>query len=325
MTVYTKPRRGGALSRLRPGRGGVVAALAVLTALVLLAHPWIPSGPAARHLGSLVQTFLPWTGLAVPVLAAAAMLRRSRRALVAVLLPALVWGGLYGSALGDGARGGPAVADLTVVTHNVDDANPDPAGTARAVAASGAQLIALEELTRPALDAYERELAASHPYHVVQGTVGLWSTFPLRGEGGTPIVPWRLLLRATAETPKGPVTVYVAHLPSVRLGAGGFATERRDEAARNLAAQLRAGPAGRTVLVGDFNGTTADGALAPVTGGFTAAQEAVGAGFGFSWPARFPVARIDQILLRGGLTPLAAWTLPPTRSDHLPVAASLRY
>ncbi|MFF5704586.1 endonuclease/exonuclease/phosphatase family protein [Streptomyces sp. NPDC012794] len=323
MTPYVTPRRRGAAARLRPPRGGVVAALAVLAALLMLLHPWLPGSPASGNPRSLVQTFLPWTGLAVPVLAAAALLRRSRRATAAVLLPALVWGWLYGPALADGSRGGPA--DLTVVTHNVDDANPDPAGTARAVAASGAQLIALEELTRPALDAYERELAASHPYHVVQGTVGLWSTFPLRDTGGTPIVPWRQLLRATAETPKGPVTVYVAHLPSVRLGTGGFVTGHRDEAARNLAAQLREAPAGRTLLVGDFNATTDDGALAPVTRGFTAAQEKAGAGFGFSWPARFPVARIDQILLRGGLTPLRAWTLPPTASDHLPVAAALRY
>ncbi|MDK9501018.1 endonuclease/exonuclease/phosphatase family protein [Streptomyces katrae] len=323
MTPYVTPRRRGAAARLRPPRGGAVAALAVLSALLLVAHPWLPGGPASGNPRSLVQTFLPWTGLAVPVLAAAALLRRSRGALAAVLLPALAWGWAYGPALGDGSRGGPA--DLIVVTHNVDDANPDPAGTARAVAASGAQLIALQELTPPALGAYERELAASHPYHLVRGTVGLWSAFPLRDADATPIVPWRLLLRATADTPKGPVTVYVAHLPSVRLGTAGFATENRDEAARNLAARLREGPGGRTLLVGDFNGTTADSVLAPVMRDFTAAQEEAGAGFGLSWPARFPVARIDQILLRGGLTPVSAWTLPATASDHLPVAASLRY
>lgn len=307
----------------RRPRGWITAVLAVLTALVMVLHPWIPGGAASGHARSLVQTFLPWTGLLVPALLAAALLRRSRLALAAVLLPALVWGLLYGSTLaGDRGRGGPA--DLTVVTHNVDDANPDPAGTARAVAASGAQLIALEELTDPATGAYGRALAASHPYHVVRGTVGLWSTFPLRDAVAEPIVPWRLVLRATADTPRGPVTVYVAHLPSVRLGAGGFATGRRDGAARNLAAVLRAGPGGRTLLLGDFNGTTDDDALGGVTNRFTSAQAEAGAGFGFSWPAVFPVARIDQILVRD-LTPVSAWTLPRTASDHLPVAASLRF
>jgi vancomycin resistance protein VanJ len=36
------------------------------------------------------------------------------------------------------------------------------------------------------------------------------------------------------------------------------------------------------------------------------------------------MARIDQILVRG-VEPLSSWTLPETRSDHLPVAARLRF
>ncbi|MET9604495.1 endonuclease/exonuclease/phosphatase family protein [Streptomyces sp. NPDC006512] len=311
---------GGAVSS---ARGRILAGLCLLTALVMLLNPWIPNGRATGNLGSLVQTFLPWTGLLVLPLLAGALARRSRTALAAVLLPALTWTGLHGTTLlTDRGAGGPA--DLTVVTHNVDDANPDPAGAARAVAASGAQLIALEELTPPATDAYERTLAATHPYHVVRGTVGLWSTYPLRDAEAVPIMPWTRALRATADTPKGPVSVYVAHLASVRLRPAGFTTERRNEAARNLDAALRADPAQRILLVGDFNGTTADRALAPLMSRFRSAQEAAGAGPGFSWPARFPVARIDQILVRG-LTPVSAHTLPPTASDHLPVAASLRF
>ncbi|MEU9030310.1 endonuclease/exonuclease/phosphatase family protein [Streptomyces sp. NPDC048383] len=298
----------------------------MLTALAVSLNRWIPNGPAAGNLGSLVQTFLPWTGLLVLPLLVGALLRRSRTALIAVLLPALTWTGLHGPALlTDRGTGGPA--ELTVVTHNVDDANPDPAGAARAVVASGAQLIALEELTWPATRTYERELAATHPYHVVEGTVGLWSTFPLRDAEAVPIMPWTRALRATADTPRGPVRVYVAHLASVRLRPGGFVTERRNAAARNLDAALRADPAGaagRTLLLGDLNGTTADAALAPLTSRFRSAQEEAGVGLGFSWPARFPVARIDQILVRG-LTPVSARTLPATASDHLPVVASLRF
>ncbi|MFD9405854.1 endonuclease/exonuclease/phosphatase family protein [Streptomyces sp. NPDC059989] len=313
------------VAALRPAPGGrrrgrlVIAALSLLTTLVMLLHGWIPNTIA--NLGSLVETFLPWTGAAVLVAAAAGLVRRSRVALIAVLLPALTWAALYGPDFAD--RGADGTADLTVVTHNVDDANPDPAGTARALAASGAQLIALQELVHPAVGQYERTLAETHPYHVVEGTVGLWSTFPLRETAGVPVTSWRLVLRATAETPEGPLTVYVAHLPSVRVGPSGFTTANRNEAVDRLAAELATAPAGRTLLVGDFNGTTDDRALAPVVDRFRSAHEAAGAGFGFSWPARFPFARIDQILVRG-LTPVSAWTLPGTASDHLPVAASLR-
>lgn len=320
----TAPRRRRILPRVSPGsrgsRGRVIAALAVLLTLLMLLHGWVPNRGA--RLGSLVETFLPWTAAAVVALLAAALLRRSRVALVAVLLPAVTWAGLHGGTFLDRSGGGPA--DLTVVTHNVDDVNPDPAGTARALAASGAQLIALEELTHPALRTYEQTLAGTHPYHAVAGTVGLWSTYPLRDTASVPLVPWRSALRTTADTPQGPLTVYVAHLPSVRVRLGsGFTTDRRDEAAGRLASELDSAPAGRTLLLGDFNGTTDDRALARVTGRFHSAQEAAGAGFGFSWPARFPVARIDQILVRD-LTPVAAWTLPATASDHLPVASSLR-
>lgn len=76
------------------------------------------------------------------------------------------------------------------------------------------------------------------------------------------------------------------------------------------------------VLLGDLNGTTDDRAFADVTAQLRSAQEVAGDGFGFSWPAAFPVARIDQILVRG-VQPQSAWLLPATGSDHLPVAARI--
>jgi vancomycin resistance protein VanJ len=45
-----------------------------------------------------------------------------------------------------------------------------------------------------------------------------------------------------------------------------------------------------------------------------------GDGFGFSWPAGFPMARIDQIMVKG-IEPKSSWVLPATDSDHRPVAA----
>lgn len=307
------------------GRGRFVAAAAVGLAAVMLLPAWIPNRPG--NLGSLVQTLLPWTGLGVAPLLAAALLRRSRVALAAVLVPAVAWAALFGPALvADHRAPAGATADLTAVTHNADDVNPDPAGTARALAASGAQLIAVEELVEPAVATYERVLAERYPYHYVHGTVGLWSRYPLTGTRPLTVMPLPRALRATAETPRGSVTVYVAHLPSVRVRAAGFTAGRRNAAALRLAEEVRTGPAGRVLLLGDLNSTTGDDAVAPLLGGngLRPAQEAAGAGLGFSWPAAFPVARIDQILFRG-LTPVSAWTLPATSSDHLPVAASFRF
>ncbi|MEW1696325.1 endonuclease/exonuclease/phosphatase family protein [Streptomyces sp. NPDC093249] len=298
----------------------------MLVALCLAGHSLVPN--AGLRLGSLLETFLPWLGVAVPLLAVLALIRRSAVAGIAVLLPAVVWSALFGGTLGDraGAPGGGEASggDLTVVSHNVGAANTDPAGTARALAATGAQVVALEELSAATAPGYERVLAASYPYHSVQGTVGLWSTYPLRDVEALPIMPWTRAMRAVVETREGPLAVYAVHLASVRVHPlAGFTTDRRNEAAGNLAAVLRAEALPRVVVAGDLNGTTEDRALRPVTAGLRSAHEEAGDGFGFSWPASFPVARIDQILVKG-VTPVSARTLPRTGSDHLPVAAALR-
>ncbi|WIX99447.1 endonuclease/exonuclease/phosphatase family protein [Amycolatopsis mongoliensis] len=299
-------------------RGRVIAVFSALTALLLLAHSLVPNW--VGNAGSLLETFLPWTGLLVLPLLVAALVRRSALALVSLLLPALVWGGFFGGKLVDRTEAG---GDLRIVSHNVNDENPDPAGTARALAASGAQVIALEELKKSEVPKYEDALAAGYPHHSVQGTVGVWSTFPLRDTRPVAIMPWTRALRTTVDTPKGPVAVFVAHLPSVRVRLdSGFTANGRDEAIGLLADALAGEPSARTVLVGDFNGTADDRALAPIAARMRSAQDEAGDGFGFSWPAGLPMARIDQVFV-AGVRPVASWTLPATGSDHLPVAASL--
>ncbi|WP_189931004.1 endonuclease/exonuclease/phosphatase family protein [Streptomyces sulfonofaciens] len=283
----------------------------------MLLHAHVPN--RIGNLGSLAETFLPWLGLAVPLTLGLAAVRRSSRAAVAALLPAVVWSLLFGGTLLDKQTAG---GDLTVVSHNVNAANPDPKGTAAALAASGAGLVALEELGPDTAGAYAAALAGSYPYHEVDGTVGLWSRYPLSDTRTVPIMAWPRALRSTVRTPRGPVAVFVAHLPSVRVSAAGFTAGRRDDAARILASAVRSDPLPRTVLVGDFNGTVGDTALSPLTRLMRSAQDTSGAGFGFTWPAAFPLARIDNILVRG-ITPVSSWTLPATPSDHLPVAASL--
>ncbi|GHC77977.1 endonuclease/exonuclease/phosphatase family protein [Streptomyces flavofungini] len=299
-------------------RGRLIAAAALLLALVMLGHTWVPH--RFGNPGGLLETFLPWLGAGVPLLLVLAAVRRSATAALAVLVPAVVWCSLFGGMVMDKRSGG---GDLTVVSHNVQDRNPDPDGTARALIASGADLVALEELSPATAPEYGRVLDRSYRYHEVRGTVGLWSRYPLRAVEPVAIMPWTRALRATVATPKGPLAVYAAHLASVRVHpSGGFATATRDEAAAKLAAAVRAEPLPRVVVVGDFNGTTDDTALRPLTGQLRSTQEEAGDGFGFTWPASFPVARIDQILVKG-VTAASSWTLPRTGSDHLPVAAAL--
>ncbi|MFG2758311.1 endonuclease/exonuclease/phosphatase family protein [Streptomyces wuyuanensis] len=302
-------------------RGVVLAVVAIAAGLLMILHAQIPN--KIGNMGSLTETFLPWLGLLVPVLLVSALVRRSATALIALLVPAIVWLNLFGGLLTDksGADG-----SLTVATHNVNAENPDPEGTAREVASSGADVVALEELTGDAVPAYEKALASQYRHHSVQGTVGLWSKYPLSDTRPVDIrLGWVRAMRSTVATPAGDVSVYVAHLPSVRVKMNaGFTASQRDTSADALGEAIARDPVGKVVLLGDLNGTMNDRALNAVTSQMRSTQGAAGDGFGFSWPAAFPMARIDQIMVKG-VEPVSSWTLPRTASDHLPIAASVRF
>jgi vancomycin resistance protein VanJ len=301
-------------------RGIITAALAVVLTLLLFLHADVPN--RIGNLGSLLETFLPWLGLAVPLLLVVALLRRSATALIALLLPAVVWLNLFGGLItGKGSAGG----DVTVLTHNVNAQNIDPVGTAKDVIASNADIVALEELPEVQVSTYERQLKTAYRYHSVQGTVGLWSKYPLSGVQPVDIrLGWVRAMRADVATPHGSLAVYVAHLPSVRVKFdAGFTATQRDRSANALGEAIAGEKLKRVVLLGDLNGTMNDRALASITSQMRSTQGAAGDGFGFSWPASFPMARIDQILVRG-VEPTRSWVLAPTGSDHRPVAAQIK-
>ncbi|MFE7357843.1 endonuclease/exonuclease/phosphatase family protein [Streptomyces sp. NPDC057543] len=299
-------------------RGIVLAVCAVLLTLVMVFHAEIPN--IIGNLGSLTETFLPWIGVFVPLLLILGLVRRSATALIALLLPVAVWLNLFGGLmLSDKSGSG---GDLTVATHNVNADNPDPAGTARQVAGSGADIVALEELPSDQVSTYKAALADRFPYHSVQGTVGLWSKYPMSSTRPVDIkMGWTRAMRSTVRTPEGEVAVYVAHLPSVRVKLhAGFTANQRDDSADALGEAIADERLGKVILLGDLNGTMNDRSLNAVTSQMRSTQGAAGDGFGFSWPASFPMARIDQILVKG-VEPMSSWTLPATDSDHLPIAA----
>lgn len=294
----------------------------VLVACLLAFHSAVPNG--AGRLGSLLETFLPWLGSSVPVLLALALLRRSAVALGAFLLPVTAWGCLFGGLLHSGSD---AEYDVTVLQHNVSDDNTDPSGTARRLLGAGAELVSLQELTPSALPKFTEVLAADYPHRATVGTVGLWSKYPLVDVRRVDIRPagfgedWDRGLRATARTPQGDVAAYVAHLPSVRLGLDkGFSSAERDESAALLGAAIAAERLDEVILLGDLNSTVDDRGLDPVTSRLATPRS----GFAFSWPAAFPLARIDQIMARSA-TVTHIWSLPATESDHVPVAARIRF
>jgi vancomycin resistance protein VanJ len=301
-------------------RGWVIAILAVLSALPLVFHRYVPN--SVGNLGSLLDTFLPWVGFAIPILAVAALVRRSATAGVALLVPTVVWGVMFGHLLIPGKGGGSY--DLRVLSHNVDAANPDPRDTAQELLTADADVMALEEITTADMKVYKAAFVKKYPYSVSRDTVALWSKYPVEASQSVDVgFKWTRALRAVVSTPEGKVAFYVAHLASVRVGAGGFTSDQRNDTIKALGRQIADEKLAGVIVMGDFNGTANDRSLAPLTTGLRSAQGAAGHGFGFTWPAKFPMARIDHILVRG-VTPTKAWVMKRTGSDHRPVVAEIR-
>ncbi|WP_244317211.1 endonuclease/exonuclease/phosphatase family protein [Micromonospora terminaliae] len=300
----------------RPRRRGlVVGACAVLLAVLMVGHRAVPN---VHGLGSLVDSATPLLGLGVPLLALAALLRRSRRALLVVLLPAVVWAALYGGAWLRPASGAGATS-VRVASQNLRSGNPDPAATVGALADAAPDLIGLQEVDDG--DRVAAALGGRYPHRAAVSTVALWSRWPIREAHGVDTgLGWERALRAVVVTPQGDLAVYVVHLGSARAGH----TATRDETLAALAATVRADDAPRLVVLGDLNTATTDRVFGPLTRLLDDAQAEAGQGFGFTWPAELPVTRPDHVLYRG-LTPTTAGVVHTPDSDHRAVTAGFRW
>ncbi|KAA2264970.1 endonuclease [Solihabitans fulvus] len=293
----------------------VLAGCAVLLGLLLGAHQLVPD---VGGLGTAIDSFLPWLGLGVPVLGVLALVRRSRVGAVALLVPVLVWGAMFGPALVRGPAGGSA--DLRVVSQNVFAGNTEPEATAADLIKADADVVGLQEIAYTARERLLPALDDAYPLHVTMGTVGLWSRYPILDSRPVDLgLGWTRALRATVRTPQGELVVYVAHLGSIRLGSTG----ERDGTLRALAAAVNADPASKVLVLGDLNTASTDRALGRAMPSLQEAQNEAGSGLGFTWPAAFPLTRPDHVLYRG-LTATDAGTLHTRGSDHRAATAGLR-
>jgi vancomycin resistance protein VanJ len=209
-------------------------------------------------------------------------------------------------------------SQLTVASQNIDADNPHPCAAIQALAVQKADLLSIEELTGKASDCASATLNPIYPYHTSSSSVAVWSRYPLRATKPLQLgLDWARALRTEVATPNGTVATYVVHLPSARPDD----TAQRNEGLAELAGLLNADTAKRVLVVGDLNTASTDREF-DIFHGFQESQQAAGTGFGFTWPAAFPVTRPDHLLARG-MTALSAGTFPATGSDHLGISASL--
>ncbi|MFI6795716.1 endonuclease/exonuclease/phosphatase family protein [Streptosporangium canum] len=305
-------------------RGGLTAAAGALTALVLVGHRLLPNW---RGMGNTLDSGLPWLGLAVPLLALVAFARRSWLALAGVMIPAVMWAVMFGPAFVRTAATGPR--DLRVVHQNVSYANGDLAATARALRATGADiLVAVEVSADPVLEngamdpVFAREIDPGYPYRFPGNPgVAVWSRYPFdglpRSVSGVPRSQ-----HAVLRTPQGEVSLYAVHLASFRPAQPSVIANRNAEV-KALARAVREDPSPRIIVVGDLNTASTDRELGRLTALLSPVSEKAGTGLQFTWPAVLPAVRLDHVLTRG-FTTLDSRVLPMSISDHRAILADLR-
>lgn len=319
--------------------GTAVAVLGWAIVAFLIGHRFVPD---SAGLASLFETGLPWLAVPTALLLIAAVAARSLRAIFATLVATAVWLGGYGPELFP--RGDPIPSNLRVVSEDVNASSVELAGVGQLAPNQHADIVALEHLP-PALAASSaaQNLNTAYPYHVTQYEFGVWSRYPIADAKPVDFativaaadanpslvaaVPHVVVggLRITVTTPEGPLVMYVVHIPQPVLGDQGFAKER-DQAVSRLVRTVSADKAPKLAIVGDINVAQTDRRFSDLTSGLglTSAQAAAGRGFGFTWPAEFPLVRLDDLLLRGG-TPVHSVVLPALAGgkSHLPIEIDL--
>ncbi|MFI0470488.1 endonuclease/exonuclease/phosphatase family protein [Saccharopolyspora sp. 5N102] len=296
---------------MRRVRDVVIVAAAGGLALSIAGHTMIPDIAGA---GTLLDSAAPWLGLMIPLLLVAGLVLQARTTL-AMLIPALVWCLVFGANLLPHASA--ATGNLRVVSQNLYASNDNPAATAADLAATNADVVGVQELTAPGRRAIATVLGDDHPHHATIGTVGVWSRYPITEVARVDLgLGWTRALRARLHTPHGPIEVYVVHLPSLRPES----IDQRNQALDELADALRTDNSSRAIVLGDFNTASSDRAMQRLPSKARAVRQDTGSGFGFTWPARFPLVRLDHIL-QWGLHPTDTNTIHTRGTDHRAVLA----
>ncbi len=308
------PSRSRFPSRSRRTRGLVTACVALLVAAVLMFHAEVPDWPGVVF---IFDSFLPWYGLAIPVLAIIAIARRSLLAVACVLIAATVWGVQFWPHLQPREATGDTA--FVIASENIMGGNPRPSDAANALAATDADVVAVQKFDDRGKEAVKDTFEAKYPHSETVSTVGVWSKLPLLNPKPLTLgLSWARALSVDIETRAGQVRVYVVHLDSVRPGD----TTGRDMMLSTLADTIRADNSPRIVVIGDFNAASTDRKFAQLT---QIAPEVHSSdfGFGFTWPAPFPVVRLDHALVKG-LESVSSRILDDNGSDHRGFTVSLR-
>ena len=260
--------------------------------------------------------------VAVPISFAALVTGRYPLAVTAVIpLLTLAWLS-YPIESRKGASAAAADAPhLTIAYGNLLYTNPTPVGAARVLLAADADVMVMVELATPLHEALTNETPADdypHRAEFIDGggtAIGVWSRLPMVSGGlvdvtGRPTVDVVLALAGRS------VRLVGVHPYPPTKNAVGWSAQLEAIGALTADSTLPA------VVIGDFNASRWHPSFRTLlTAGLRDSHEALGHGWGASWPTDRgvlppPFVRIDHALFGDGITPVAVVDLTIPGSDH---------
>lgn len=277
--------------------------------------------------------FAPWVSFLLLPLLLVALLGRRRWLIGAVLILVLVFGGRYGTMFLPRRPPDPSVTtfpQIRVLTFNLHILNRDAPALVELIRREQPDLIALQEVHREMFAALWPELSPTYPHCVMAETEGLplalLSRYPLTGQA-VPEGAWRAL-RATVDTPDGPITVWNLHL-SLSFQQHGWESQYHT---LQLVAHEVDGDSWPVILVGDLNTTDHTASYRLIASRLVDAHRAVGWGPGFTFPSGHlglgglgPLLRLDFVFVSDHFVPETIRSDGGAYgSDHRPLIVHLR-
>ncbi len=247
----------------------------------------------------VVNSVAPYLFLPVPIVLLAGLRWRRWGMLTAALVPAAIFLLLFGQALVPrSVKVEPVPAStptLRLMTFNLHAENPDPAGVADSITASGADVVALQELAPPMMAELRDRLAEAFPYHDLVpsrggGGLGVFSTVPLSPlPTRVPNLSARNPQLTTIHLASGDVTLINVHNLSIPRTLPDwpdeitYAVRQRERVADGIY-EFSLGRQGPVIAVGDFNTTPRSTAYETMTAALADSWLEAGFGFGQTFP-----------------------------------------
>lgn len=335
----------------------LIFTLVLLAYLVLLpAIAWYPAYLAlgdSRWWMFVINSIAPYLFLPVPVVLVVGLLARRWGLFVAALVPTVVFVLLFGPLFVPRDMKVPAVPagspSITVVSHNLHAWNEDADGIAASLIASGADVIALQELSAEMAAALERRLMEQYPYNDLVLRAG-WDGLGVFSR--VPVTPVHERIAGGSRNPQvmtlhldwGEATLINVHNLSIPRTLPDWPTEiaysvaHRERVARGIAEYASRDDATPIIAAGDFNTTSRSTAYELVTADLKDSWVEAGFGFGTTFPggpySPTPLGvsvpdwllRIDYVFHSGELIATDARFAPwDGTSDHRPIAVTLAW